>query len=225
MNHIRPDFLKLALTASMLLWASITVSPATAASITFIFTGTVDSSWGPFSKNQAVMGSYIFESTTSNTGSGTTGEYKGALNGPNTNLNVTIGSYHASLAPGDNKIVVENPSGFSRDSYEVKGFFSGDVNGYAARSFELELEKPSTNQNLFFNGVALPTTSPSVSSFAERSLELVFGHGEHSHTLNITLNTLTAVPLPAAVILFGAGLVALIGLGAGTWRKRNKSLA
>ena len=35
----------------------------------------------------------------------------------------------------------------------------------------------------------------------------------------------TAVPLPPAVILFGAGLVALVGLGARSWRQRNGGLA
>ena len=36
---------------------------------------------------------------------------------------------------------------------------------------------------------------------------------------------LTAVTLSAVVILFGAGLVALAGLGAGSWRQRENHLA
>jgi len=35
----------------------------------------------------------------------------------------------------------------------------------------------------------------------------------------------TAVLLPATVILFGAGLVALVGLGAGSWRLKKNSFA
>ena len=42
MNHIRPVFLKLALTVSMLLLASIAVTPANATLVTFAFEGTVD---------------------------------------------------------------------------------------------------------------------------------------------------------------------------------------
>ena len=42
MNHIRPVLLTLAFTASMLLSASIAVTPATAASIQYSFTGYVD---------------------------------------------------------------------------------------------------------------------------------------------------------------------------------------
>jgi len=211
-----------------LLSGGLLTNPATAALVTFNFTGTVDSvgshlSGGPFSTSQAVTGSYTFESTTSNTGSGFTGTYNGALNGPSSNLNVTIGSYSASLAPGANTIEVKNPSSLSADSYEVTGLFSGAaVNGYAASSFKLELAKPSTDQ---FNGVLLPSTPPSVSSFAERTFRLVFGNGGDSRTVIVKLDTLTAVPLPAAVILFGTGLVALTGLGAGNWRKPKNYLA
>jgi hypothetical protein len=228
MNHIRSFFLKHAFTASMLLWASITVTPAMAASVTFNFTGTVSSvgsqlSGGPFSVNQPVTGSYTFEPTTSNTGSGFTGRYNGALNGPSTNLNVTIGTYVASLAAGSNNIEVKNPPSLSADSYEVEGLFSGPaVNSHNPKSFELELEKPSSNQ---FNGVLLPSTPPSVSSFTEKTFRLVFENGGNSRTVIVTLSTLTAVPLPTTVILFGAGLIALVGLGAGSWRKRNSSLA
>jgi len=39
------------------------------------------------------------------------------------------------------------------------------------------------------------------------------------------LTSLTAVSLPAAVILFGAGLMALVDLGAGSCRKKKNSLA
>ena len=228
MNHMRQFFLKLGLTASMLLWASIAVTHANAAPIAFNFTGTVTDVGAQlgtttFSTGQTVQGSYTFEPSTSNTGSGFTGTYNGALNGPSTNLNVTIGTYVASLASGANTIEVKNPSSLSADSYHVAGSFSGSaVNPPDPKSFALDLVKPSSNQ---FNGVLLPTTPPSVSSFATRTFRLVFGNGGASRTVVITLDTLTAVPLPAAVILFGAGLVALVGLGAGSWRQRKNSLA
>jgi len=230
MNHMRQFFLKLGLTASMLLWASIAVTPANAATIpvAFNFTGTVTDVGAQlgtttFSTGQTVTGSYTFESTTSNTGSGFTGTYNGALNGPSTNLNVTIGTYVASLASGANTIEVKNTPNVSADSYHVAGSFSGSaVNPPDPKSFALDLVKPSSNQ---FNGVLLPTTPPSVSSFATRTFRLVFGNGGTSRTVLMTLDTLTAVPLPAAVILFGAGLVALVGLGAGSWRQKKSSLA
>jgi hypothetical protein len=96
------------------------------------------------------------------------------------------------------------------------------VNLLDPKTFLFDLVKPSSNQ---FNGVLLPSTPPSVSSFATHTFRLVFGNGGDSRTVLMRLDTLTAVPLPAAVILFGAGLVALVGLGAGSWRQRKNSLA
>jgi hypothetical protein len=36
---------------------------------------------------------------------------------------------------------------------------------------------------------------------------------------------LTAIPLLAAIILFSAGLIALVGLGARSWRQKKNNLA
>ena len=36
-----------------------------------------------------------------------------------------------------------------------------------------------------------------------------------------TMDTLTVVPLPTAMILFGLGFIALVGIGAGSWRQRK----
>lgn len=208
-------------TTAILLGTVLTISPANAAPITFNFTGAVSGigtqinpSGGPFSLSQAVTGSYTFDSSTSNTGAGNTGTYSGTLS----SFNVTIGTYVASLAAGANSIVVTNPINSINDSYRVLGLFSGDsVNGNAPASFELELKGPSSS----FSNVLLPTTPPSVSSFATKEFRLLFGNGAASRVLTVTVSQLTAVPLPAAVILFGAGLVALAGLGAGNRRQRN----
>ena len=86
-----------------LLWGGLPANQAMATLVTFNFTGAVTSvgsqlSGGPFSVTQPVTGWYTFESTTGVSVSGTTGTYNGALNGPATNLNVTIGTYVASLA-------------------------------------------------------------------------------------------------------------------------------
>ncbi len=132
-------------------------------------------------------------------------------------------TYVASLGPGGNEIEVKNPSNFKDESYEVEGAFAGaKVNGYKPKSFELELEHPSSNQ---FSNTSLPATPPSISAFEERTLRLVFGYGGDYRTVTIKLDSLTAVPLPPAVILFGAGLVALIGLGARNRRSASARLA
>jgi len=88
----------------------------------------------------------------------------------------------------------------------------------------MELTDPSGG---VFSNDHLPTTPPSLSSFATNSWRILFEDpSTHQARLIGTITTLTAaVPLPAAVILFGAGLVALVGLGAGSWRQKKNSLA
>ncbi len=204
------------------------INSAMATLVTFNFTGAVSSvgsqlAGGPFSVSQAVTGSYTFESTTPVTVVGNTGNYNGALGVSPAHLNVNFGTYVASLAVGDNNIAVKNTAGLSGDAYKVEGLFSGNpVGTHDARNFALELTNPSGNP---FNSVALPTTPPSLNSFADRTLRLVFENGGNSRTVIVALGPLTAVPLPPAVILFGAGLIALVGLGAGSWRQRKNSLA
>jgi hypothetical protein len=234
--------------ASLLLCAGIATAPAIASSvpITFTFTGYVSyvgnemgqhfvdglGQRGPFRLYKPVTGSYTFNPDTPNTGSGTTGTYNGALNDPlnnypSTNLHVEIGTdnngtYVASLGSGDNKIVVKNPDNFYYESYQVKGVFSGDdVTGHDPESFELKLAYPSSNQ---FDNVALPRIPPTISAFAVKEFRLVFAHSASPdrHTVIVKVNDLTMVPLPPAVILFGAGLAALIGLGARS-RRRARS--
>src|SRR6185295_19357039 len=149
-------------------------------------------------------------------------EYKGALDGSSTNFRVTIGSYVALLGPGANEIEVNNPHGLRNDSYEVEGKLSGAaVNWQNPKSFELELEHLKRSSTYRFDGDELPLTPPALSAFKEKTLRLVFGHGGHDKTLTIYLKTLTAVPLPPALILFGAGLVALIGFGARSWQRKQ----
>jgi hypothetical protein len=81
MNHTRQFFLKLSLTASMLLWASIAVTSANAASIAFNFTGTVTGVGAQlgtttFRNGQTVSGSYTFNSATADSvGGATIGKY------------------------------------------------------------------------------------------------------------------------------------------------------
>ena len=93
------------------------------------------------------------------------------------------------------------------------------MNGRNPLAFEFDL----TGNSSAFGSTALPTTPPSLSSFATKTFRVIFAGGVHS-IVQGTLTSLTAVPLPATVILFGAGLVALAGLGAGSWRQRRNDL-
>jgi len=228
MNHMGKFFLKLGFMASMLLGTSIMIAPADAASITFNFTGVVTnvgSQLGTttFSNGQTLSGSYTFNSSTvdSNTGA-TIGRYNGTVS----NLGVNIGLYNATLGAGTNFIrVVDHPvlpaTAHTNDSYTMQAPVAGPtVNGHTPRSFAIELVDPTRTA---FSNDHLPTTPPSLASFATHTFRLVFNGGSVIGTLNSL--TASAVPLPAAVILFGAGLIALVGLGAGSWRQKKHSLA
>jgi hypothetical protein len=108
MNHMGQFFLRLGLAASMLLWASIAVTPANAASITFNFTGIVTDvgknlGSTTFSNGQTLSGSYTFNSDTKDSVKGTA---IGTYNDTISNLVVHIGSYNATLGAGSNFIAV-----------------------------------------------------------------------------------------------------------------------
>ena len=222
MNHMRAVCVMFAFAASMLLGMTIAVTPANAALITFNFTGTVTgvgSQLGTttFSNGQTLSGSYTFNSATADSNGGPT---IGTYNGTISNLVVNIGSYNATLGAGSNSIDVKNLP--MSDSYTMQAPFTGStVNGRTPVSFGIDLTDPT---HTAFSNDHLPTTPPSLASFATDTFRLVFNGGPTGTVIG-TLNSLTAVPLPAAVILFGAGLIALVGLGAGSWRQKRHSLA
>jgi hypothetical protein len=226
MDYIRPVFLKLAFTASMLLWASIAVTPATAASITFNFTGAVTSVPGslnpPFPPATLLSGSYTFDSLT---GDSKPNPNRGLYNGTIQALTVNLGSYTWTLGnSGANFIEIRNQS---NDRYTMQAPLTGSgVNGFSPLSFRIELNDPSGSA---FTNDLLPTTPPSLGNFTTKIWRVVFEDedGDGRARIRGTINSLslTAVPLPAAVILFATGLVALVGLGAGSWRQKKNSPA
>ena len=223
MTCIRHIFLKRAFMASMLLWASIVVTPAMAASIQYSFTGNVDNVHNQlsstFNTTQSMEGLMTVNTSDTN-GSGTFGNF--AIE----TFTVTIGGYTATWGMGTSGLVEirngpGNAAGADRFNVTVTAPSGGNVNFLGPRIFDIQLRGP----NSIFSSDALPTTSPSIASFTNRNLwRLVFGPG-NGHVVRGDITSMTVVPLPAAVILFGAGLVALVGLGAGSWRQKKNSFA
>jgi len=220
MNHIRAVFTMLALTASVLLGASIAVTPATAALITYAFSGEVTKVQNqlnpPFSVNL---------SPTAMTGSMT-------VNTTDLNSNTKIGQY--TITNFSLNIEGQTYGNGSFQQVEIRNGLPGQdqfnvsvvsptglpVGTRVPGLFDIQLHGPST----IFSTDALPTTSPSISSFTNKNLwRLVFEPG--SKVVSGVMTSMTVVPLPAAVILFGAGLIALVGLGAGSWRQKKHSIA
>jgi hypothetical protein len=194
--------------------------------VTFSFTGAVSQVSTPLfpalNAGQTLSGSFQFnDAILDSNGSGTIGRYNNAI----TALTVNLGPFSGFLGtatPGNNNFIriLNNPSA---DAYEVRAPLdsTSSVGSFDPVFFRITLKDPSGT--VFIND-HLPTVPPSLSSFATDRFRIVFEDGSGVARVLGSLTSLTAVPLPAAVILFGAGLVALIGLGAGTWRKRNNSL-
>lgn len=195
-------------------------SPAMAALITYNFTGDVDrvpsqltSSFSTSSSPTAMSGFVTLNTADTNLNT-KVGNYTV------TNFQVTIGGYTATMGTSGLVEIKDGTPGLDRVIGTINSPNGANVNFLAPRLFDVHLRGPAGT----FSGDALPTTAPSISSFTNfNRWRLVFGPGD-GKVVRGTLTSLTAVPLPAAVVLFGAGLVALAGLGAGSWRQRKNSI-
>jgi hypothetical protein len=200
-----------------------------AAQIPFNFSGSVGNVFGGvftpqgfgadgFTTSLPVSGDVTYNSNSTDTNASS---IVGRYNNPVQDFSVSVGTYVASFAPGNSFIrVTNNAAGSGSDTYElrVNGLLGSTVNGFTPTSFLLELTDPSGTA---FSSDALPTGPPSLSSFATSQFRLIFDTA--STRVQGALTSL--VPLPAAVWLFGAGLIALVGLGSRglTTRKRSEA--
>jgi len=76
----------------------------------------------------------------------------------------------------------------------------------------------------FIHGPGLFTGNnnlPSLGSMFNASIHVTFAKNGQFPQILGSVDSMTAVPLPPAIILFGAGLVALIGLGARNWQRER----
>lgn len=202
------------------------VTPGHAANVNFSFSGSVaDVQGGVFTSGGAgsngfssalpLTGSLNFNSAIGDVlpGDPTWGLYPNAVQ----NMTVKIGTYTATFSPGSSVIqVINHPSLGDTFRLTLNNFTGSTVNGLTPTTFEFELNNPNGNA---FATDHLPTTPPSLSSFASNQWRLVF-----SGVGNRVQGALTSlVPLPAAVWLFGAGLIALVGLGSRGLASRKES--
>lgn len=202
--------------ASLLCALALAPSHTDAAPITFNFGGSVSNVQGSvftsggsgtsgFGSSLPLSGKFTFNSTTPDVLSSdpTWGLYVNPIQ----SLTVNVGTYTAMFSPGSSVLqVIKNPGAGDSFLLTVTGLSGGTVNNQFPTLFELELINPAGNA---FATDQLPTAPPSLSSFSANQWRLVFnGVG------NRVQGALTSlVPLPAAVWLFGAGLIALVGLG------------
>lgn len=208
-----------------LLWGGLPANQAMADFVQFNFSGAVSHVSTPLfpalNAGQTLSGSFTYDTATPDSnGSPSIGRYNDAI----TLLSVNLGPFAGTLgaeSPGNNNFVrVVNSS---TDTFDVRAPLTGSLVGsYEPLYFRITLKDPS---GAVFGDTSLPTltTAPSLSSFATDRFRIVFENGSGIAKVRGSLTALTAVPLPPAVILFGAGLIALVGLGAGSWRKRNNT--
>ena len=191
-----------------------------AALVQYSFTGTVGGANGALRSElpvgSAMTGTFSFENTTPSTG---TGRYVGALQ----SFSLDIGRYSVKFDPsGDLNLIriTDNPSG---DLWRLRTSVTGDSIGqYSPTEFRLDLED---EDGLAITGTGLQNP-PSLGDLTSTQWRLVFEDaGGRMVRVQGVLSSLTAVPLPAAVLLFGAGLISLVGLGAGGLRNLRGSKA
>jgi hypothetical protein len=216
----RPFGKGVALPAIVLSSFLLVAGPSEASLVTFSFSGSIAEVGGvlfPTVGSGPMSGNITFNNSTAPTVPGT-GIYLNSITGLNLNINGRMLSY----ASGANGMLVLNspPMGGVDSLTAFSTVTGGAINGVLPSMFQLSLSDPTGNA--FGNG-NLPTAPPSLSSFARNQWRLDFG-GTGNYVLG-SLAHLTAVPLPAAVLLFGAGLISLVGLGAGGLRNLRRSQA
>jgi hypothetical protein len=186
---------------------------AGAALITYSFTGSVGQVNGALlptiNLTSPVSGSFQFDNSHA-----VGGNYPGVV----TNMSLTIGSYSSSYAPGANSVSVFKNidlGGISGDRWRLVTAATGlPINGYSPFRFDLHLDREGS---LFANTDL--QNAPSLASLTGSRWRLMFENADGNVVrVQGALSSLTVVPLPAAVVLFGAGLISLVGLGAGGLR-------
>jgi len=216
----RLDFLKVAFTASMILWASIVATPASAVTIQYSFTGNVTqvnnqltSAFRLSPSPSAMSGLMSVNTTDTNILNANLGSYT------STNFTLNIGSYTATMGTSGTLEIRNGPPGTDQFNVTMNAPNGPAVNSLAPRLFEIQLRGP----NSIFTSDTLPPSSPTIASFTNQNLwRLVFGAGNRAVSGVITTVTaMTAVPVPSTAVLFGGALVALVSFGAGNWKQRK----
>lgn len=200
---------------------SVQIGAAQAALVTYSFTGNID---GDPSGFLPISGSFKYDNQTAGSG----GVYNGAVKDftfqMSFNGNVL---YSSSFKPGANAVTISQniPMGSgSGDRWELVSAASGSSlpGGSRPFSFDLNLDRIGGGLNL---NVVDPPGLGTLNGGSAR-WRLLFEDGNRIPGAWVgSITSLTAVPLPTAVLLFGAGLISLVGLGAGGLRNLRMTKA
>ena len=189
---------------------------AHATMVTYSFAGSVSNVNGPLTPTvnmlSPVSGTFDFDNTPA-----VGGHYSGVVS----NLTLNIGGYMSTFAPGANAVSVFKATdvggGITGDRWQLVTEATGSkINGYSPFRFDLN---PDKEGSLFVNtNTQNPPSLGDPDFLTGNRWRLLFENSDGVVRVQGALKSLTPVPLPAAVILFGAGLISLVGLGAGGLR-------
>jgi hypothetical protein len=154
----------------------------------------------------------------------------GVHNGAVTGFSINIGGlYTATFASGANAVTISQNiplgSGIGDRWGLVSEATGSNLNGFTPFRFDLRLDRIG-------GGILSDTSLQDPPSFTALNnpqnitgrWRLFFEDVEGNPAVYLgSISSLTAVPLPAAVLLFGAGLISLVGLGAGGLRNIHGS--
>src|SRR5262249_35399106 len=204
MHRARFCVLTLAVAASLLLGAGIAVTQAMAATLTFNFTGDVtkvhEGLSPPFAVNSsstAMTGSMTLDTFDLNTA--------GTFQITSFNMNIE-GKTFSQGSPSSLEVETKHGATISADVRVHTPIGPGDLTLVPSELF-IKLHEPGALGAF----TTVPSLSSCIDSKDKNEWRLKFEEGKVAG--NITSMTVTPVPLPPSLILFGAGLVALIGLG------------
>lgn len=201
---------------------------AQAALITFSFQGVVQganpSLNPPISSNTPIRGFYSFESIASDSlpGNSVVGRY--ALSGFSVSLLGPVGETYSMGLAGNRLIEIVDGSSGSSDAYRVvlepavfgqQAIVGDSINEFAPRAFRFDLGGVD-----LFTTDSLPLAPPSLGSSTSFTMtfikQRIGGDFEVAQAAGrLDSLTLAPVPLPGAVLLFGSGLLGLMGIGVG----------
>ena len=175
-------------------------------------------------------GNFVYDDTILDSNpSLSTGRYNGAVQ--SMNLNFGSGAYLGTLGTaGSNFITIETFGNSTiQDQYVMRAPLAGNLlvgSNLSPLNVRMEITHVDFLGSLSGSDALVPPTFGNFLS-GDPILRVSFENDGTISQFVVAMQTISSavVPLPPAVILFGAGLVALIGLGARNWQQKGNNLA